>query len=734
MLSAADIAGMQQTPAFERVAPFGNYSGLTYVGDQTSEEWSGVQVGPEFFQVLGVRPLLGRVIDGRDTGPDAAPAIVLSHRVWQRTFGGDSSVVGRDIQVSARTRTVVGVLAPTFVSPDRDPEVWTPLDLSRILRDPVAARQSRIYRAVGRIASDATPARLQSSLDAVYQSVRAADYGIRDAAPAKAIPLRDDMLGHVRTILLVVMGAAVLVLLLCCVNVAGLFLTRATARRRELAIRLAVGAGRARVVRQLLTESVVIALVGGTLGVTLAFLSKRTLGDVVALLLPSVRDVPIDGGVLGFAVAVSLFCPLAFGLVPALMSTRLDLRGALGESSRGAAGGRTTMRMSRALVVAQMALAVVLLIGAGLLGRTLVKLERTGVGFDTGSDVLTFRVNLASARYADPARQTGFFVQYMERIRSLPRVRAVGGVGVSPWSGYTSFGPDSLSVEGFSDVARSSEMASLVTVSDGYFEALGIPVRSGRAFAPTDGEGAVRVAVVNESLARHYWSTSNPLGRRIRIGGVDAAWLEVVGVAGDVRARPWQDVPPTVYVPMWQNPVGGAELVVRTTGNGLALVPAVRRELRQLDPTLPVSMARTLDDVFGAMLAGQRLPLIFTGAFAVLALLLAVLGGYSVMSYSVTSRRREFGIRTALGARRSSVLGLVLRQGMTMALLGSIVGLVAAGAASPLLSRLLIGVTPHDLVTFAAVPLILILVSCAACLVPARRSIAIEPVEALRVD
>jgi putative ABC transport system permease protein len=542
------------------------------------------------------------------------------------------------------------------------------------------------------------------------------------------------MLGSVRPILLVVMGAAALVLLLCCVNVAGLFLTRATARRRELAIRLAVGAGRARVVRQLLTESAVIALMGGGLGVALAFLSKRTLVDIVSLLLPAVRDVPIDADVLGFAVALSLLCPLAFGLVPALMSTRLDLRGALAESSRGAAGGRTSMRISRALVVAQMALAVVLLIGAGLLGRTLVKLERTGVGFDTGSELLTFRVNLASDRYADPARQTAFFVRYMERIRSLPGVRAAGGVGVSPWSGYTSFGPDSLSVEGYSDNASTSEMANRVTISDGYFEALGIPVRGGRAFMPSDDEGAVRVAVVNESLARRYWSTANPIGRRIRIGGLAADWLEVVGVVGDVRARPWQNVQPTVYVPMWQNPLGGAELVVRATGNGLALVPAIRRELHQIDPTLAVSMARTLDDIFGAMLAGQRLPLLFTGAFAVLALLLAVLGAYSVMSYSVTSRRREFGIRTALGARRARVLGLVLRQGMTMAVIGSAIGLLIAAAAAPLLSRLLIGVTPHDAVTFAAVPLILLAVSCAACLVPARKSIKVEPIEALRVD
>ncbi|MGH7505580.1 MAG: ADOP family duplicated permease, partial [Longimicrobiales bacterium] len=636
MLRPAEIAAMQeQSRVFTEVAAFGNYGGMTYVGDRTAELWSGVQVGPEFFHLLGVPPLLGRVIDARDTGPDAVPVVVLSHGLWRRTFAGDSSVVGRQILLNDRARTVVGVMPPSFVSPDRDPEVWTPLDLTPLLRDPVAAVQTRIFRGVGRTADGVGAAGVRAALSVIAPRILAAAPGLRDVAPPSAVPLRDDMVGDVRPILLVVMGAAALVLLLCCVNLASLLLSRATVRRRELAIRTALGAGRARIVRQLLTESAVLGLAGGAIGVALAFWRNRTLVEVVTLMLPSVQEAPIDVRVLAFAVAISLLSAVVVGVMPAVASTRVDPQGALVESSRGASGGRASRRTSSALVGVQAALAVVLLICAGLLGRTLVALERTGVGFDTGPDVLTFGVNLSSAEYEEPVRKAAFFDQYLDRIRSLPGVRAAGAVRVSAWNGYTSMGPDSLFVEGQPDDVRTSATASKVTVSDGYFTALGIPVRQGRAFSRADGPGALPVALVSESLARRYWPGASPIGRRLRIGERGVNWLHVVGVVGDVRARPWQQAPPTVYLPMRQNPVGGAELVVRNTGNSLALVPAVRRELRRIDPELPVAAPRTLEDVFDDMLAGQRLPLLVTGAFAVLALLLAAVGVYSVLSYSV---------------------------------------------------------------------------------------------------
>lgn len=732
MLPAAAIEGMRTSGSFEAVGAFGNYGGLTFVGDARAEMWSGVQVDPAFFGVLGVPPLLGRTIDARDVEPGAPPVVVLSHGLWRRAFGGDSSVVGREIRLNDVTRTVIGVMPAAFVSPDRDPEAWTPLDLGAVLRDPVAAYRSRIYRAIGRVAGGATPAGLAAALERVSRQLREA-YPATDAVlPPRAVPLQDDMVGSVRPVLLVLMGAAALVLLLCCVNLAELFLARATARRRELAIRAAIGAGRGRLVRQLVTESAVIALAGGALGIALAFACRQVFVGALSSMLPSVRDVPIDAGVLAFALVVSLTCALAFGLLPALAGTRTDPESALRESSRGASAGRSLLRASRLLVVAQVALAVVLLIGAGLLGRTLVALGRTGLGFGTGPELLTFRVNLSSEPYADPARRQAFFDAFLDRVRSLPGVRAAAAVGVSPWSGYTSFGPDSLFVESRAEGAP--EFASRVTVSADWFETLGIPLLQGRTFTEGDDAGAAPVALVSESVARRYWPDGNAIGARIRVGRRDAELLTVAGVVADVRPRPAGDVEPTVYMPLGQNALAGGEFVVRTTGSGLALVPAIRRELFALDPTLPAASPRTLAQVFDGMVAAQRLPLLFTGAFALLALVLAVVGVYSIMAYAVTSRRREFAIRIALGAQQASVFGLVLRQGMGLALVGAAAGALAAGAATRWLARLLVGVSPHDPATFSAVVLGLLAVSAAACAVPARRSLAARPVDALRGD
>ncbi len=733
MLAAVEVAELQRASVFTGVAAFGFYGGYTYVGDRGAEMWAGVQVGPELFRVLGTRPHIGRVIDARDVGPDAAPVVVLSYALWQRTFGGDARIIGRDVRLNGRAYTVVGVMPPQFIFPERDPEIWTPLDLTARLRNPIGA-QGRALRVVARLADGVTPEQLRTALDLVAGRVHDQHPELREPAPANAVPLHDDMVGEARPVLLVVMGAALLVLALACVNVAGLFLARATARRQELAVRAALGAGRARLVRQLLTESAVIALWGGAIGVVLALSAKHALAGVAALLLPWLQDVRIDARVLTFAVVISLVSALAFGLAPALTSTRLDLHGSLAESSRGASGGPVSARLGRALVIVQIGLAVVLLIGAGLLGRTLAALDETGVGFATGSDALTFRVNLSSAQYTGEARRLAFFDAFTEALETLPGVRAVGMVDVAPWNGYTAGGRDSLVVESRAARVRGADLASRVTVSEGYFAALGVPVREGRAFTPSDRDGAPLVALVSEGLARRYWPGRSPLGQRIRIGAGNAPWRQVVGVVGDLRARPSVAPEPTVYIPMRQNPQAGADIVVRTTGDAAALLPAIRRTLHTLDPELPLVRARTTDTVLHDMLSGQRLPLAFTAAFAALALVLAGLGVYSVMAYSVTARERELGIRTALGARRADLLALVIRQGMAMAVAGTTAGLLAAAATTRVLAGLLYGVTPHDPATFAGVALTLLGVSAAASLLPARRATRVEPADALRAQ
>jgi predicted permease len=731
MLIPAEIGDMQRSRVFAAVGAFGNYSGLTYVDEQRAEGWWGVQVGPEFFHVLGVRPLLGRAIDARDVGADAVPVVVLSYGLWQRTFGGDSSIVGRTVQLSHHARTVIGVMPPTFISPDRDPEMWTPLDLQQLLRNPVTARRSRAYRAIGRLADGVTPAQLRTTLTVLASRARAQYPELHDDGPVNPVPLRDTIVGSVRPVLLVVMGAAALVLLLACVNVAGLFLSRATARRRELAVRAALGAGRARLVRQLLTESALLAIAGGAIGVGLAFWAKHMLIAVAGRALPPVGEVRIDTGVLAFAVGLSLLSALVFGLVPALTGTRFDLHGSLAESSRGASGGRASTRIGRTLVAAQMALAVVLLIGAGLLSRTLVALEHTGVGFDTSPSELTFGVNLYTTSYSDPARRAVFRENFAASLRTLPGVRTVGMVMTAPWSGPNG---TRFVIGGRPEPAPGSENAAHYdVVSEDYFTALGIPVRGGRAFTSLDRDGAPLVALVSESVARQYWPGESPVGQRIRLGDQSEPWREVVGVVGDVRESPSAEVMPTVYVPLRQNPAG-VQFVVRTTGDAMKLVPAIRRTLHALDPAIPVTSMQTLDEIVKSKLSGQRLPMLFTAAFAALALVLAALGVYSVMAYSVTTRRREFGIRTALGARRTSVLALVVRQGMIMTVVGTAIGLLVAAAATRVLTGMLVGVTAHDPVTFVAMPLVLLGVSVAACLIPARRATKVEPVEALRAE
>ncbi len=736
MLTPVEIAALEQSRAFTGIGIWGWFSGVTYVGDRSTEAWQSVQVSPNFFRVLGVRPWLGRVIDARDVSPDHVPAAVLTYSVWQQAFGGDSTIVGREIRLSGHNMTIVGILPPTFVAPDRAPDAWLPLDPRTLFRDPVAAEHQRAYRAVGRLAPGVRRQALATALDVTAHRIRDAHPALERESPVAAVPLHDDMVAEVRPALLAVMAAAALVLVLACVNLAGLFLSRALARQRELAARAALGAGRGRLVRQLLTESTILALAGGVLGGVFAFWGKQALVVRGQVIMPSMRPARIDVGVLAFALALSITSALAFGLMPALVGTRLDLHCSLASVSRTASGGRSVRHMGRLLVAGQVAIAVVLLIGAGLLGRTLAALERTGVGYDTSSRVLTFSVSLTPAQHADPTRQTTFFDDFLSRVGALHGVRATGTVVVAPWLGYTAGGPDSLVVQDRADIARGADMASRVTVSPGYFAALSIPVRRGRTFSSLDRADAPLVAVINERMARQLWPNVNPLGQRIRLGSQRAPWMQIVGVVGDVRQFPWMEPPATVYVSAQQEPQGWGTVVVRSDGDPRALVPQIRGVLHDIDPALPIPSVgvETMDAVFANMLARQRLPMFFTGAFAVLALVLAALGVYSIMAYSVTARQREFGIRTALGARRSNVVSLVVRQGMAMAIVGAGAGLLIAAAAARLLTGLLIGVTPHDPATFVVVPLVLLAVSGVACFVPARRAMAIDPLEALRAE
>ena len=743
-LALTDVMALAERRTLADVAPFGLHAGYTFVGSDAAESWQGTSVGPTFFSLLGARPLLGRTIDERDAAAGAERVVVLGHALWRRAFGGDPAVVGRTVRLTDQPYTVIGVMPPDFVSPTFESELWVPLEVARMLQYPSAPR-ARAYGAVARLAPGTTLPQLRADLAMLAAAAAERRPAGDETGPANAVPLRDAMVGQVRPALLVVMGAAALVLLIACVNVAGLYLARATARRGELAVRAALGAGRGRLVRQLLTESLLLGLAGGALGIAVAVLGRDLLVAAAGeRLLATDVTVPFDGRVLAFALLASLACGVVAGLVPALAGTRFDLQRSLKPVGRGAVGGCGLARTGRLLVGAQVALAIALLIGAGLLGRTLVALDRIGTGYDTSASLLTFRVNLGREWWSrDRAEVASFWATLTEWVGTQPGVRSVGYVSVSPWNGGQTL---PFVVEGRPAAPGGNGEYGYAAISDGYLEALGIPLRRGRAFTPADRDGAPRVALVSESMARRLWPGRSPLGVRIReaASGTDSLdvppWYEVVGVVGDVRESALAESQETVYLPARQRRTPGAELVVRTactSGRGCdatALLPAIRRQLRTLDPSLPLIHPRTMRTVAQAGLVTQRLPMLFTTAFALLALLLAALGVYGVTSYAVTSRTREFGIRSALGARRASVLGLVLRQGLATALAGVAAGLLLAAAATRVLASLLVGVTPHDPWTFVAAPLGLLLVCALASLLPARRATRVPPQEALRAD
>ena len=710
------------------VAAFGWYTGYTYVDQQRTLSWRGVSASPNFFRTLGVRPALGRLIDDRDVDGRPAKVVVLSHDLWSEAFNADPGVVGKTIRVNDAAWTVIGVLRPDFVSPSpaRVPQIWTPLDVRQFLTGQRA--HAPFLQSVARLTDAATFAQTQAEVRI---------FGEREAAGAPtpfsiaAVPIRDAMVGDVRPMLLVIMGAALLVLTLAAVNVAGLFLSRATARGREMAVRAALGASRWRIIRELVTETMLLGIAGGGLGVLLAYWSRAALAQIDPHVLPPTGAPPsIDAPVLTFVCIVSIVIGLASGVVSALLARRDGLRTALAEGNRGATSGRTSVRAGRVLVAGQMALAIVLLVGAGLLGRTLFALQRVDLGFDTSSHVLSVFLALPRS-YSTPDAQSQFFTEWLARMRRLPGVEAAGFIGVSPWNGWNH---EPVHVEHGPDGAAITIDAPLGVASDGYFDAAGTAIRSGRPFSASDRAGALPVAIVSERFARLAWSGRNPIGERIRAGGAQGEWRTVVGVAADVRESATSEIDAGVYVPAWQLPQGGYEGLVRTSGDAHTLLPAIRSEVRAIDPALPVLAPRTLDEVPGASLNGTRLPVILAGAFALLALVLAVLGIYGIVAYSVALRTRELGIRAALGGKRGDIVRLVVSEGLRIAIVGTAIGAVLAAIGARLLTKVLYGVTAHDPGTFALAVLLLLGASAAACLVPAGRATRINPVEALRSE
>ncbi|HZT60330.1 MAG TPA: ABC transporter permease [Pyrinomonadaceae bacterium] len=729
-----DVRAQARTLA--HVAAFWN-SGAILTGEGLEEEQlHGADVSPEYFAVLGERPELGRVLTDEDNHPDA-DAVVISHSLWQRRFGGRRDVLGQQLKLGGSTMTVVGVMPAGFEYPFRTAhqDFWEPLD-----DRPTPAREqrdSRSYNIIARMKPGVTVEQANAELDTISRRLEQQYPDSNTTVLIAGASMRDDVTRDVRPALLILLGAVAFVLLIACANVANLLLARATARHKEIAVRTALGASRWRIVRQLLVESLLLALAGGAAGLLLAVWGADVLVAASPSDIPRVEQVGLDARVVIFTLLVSALTGVAFGLVPALQASKTELTGALKEGGRGATEGFRRNRARSLLVVAEVALSLVLLIGAGLLIRSFVRLMQTDPGFDP-SRVIALDIPLSRQRYDTEQKQAAFFNQLVERARQLPGVEAAGLVNNLPLTHNV----DELTfnIAGRPPFPPGAEAeANDTVVSPGYFEAMKIPLREGRMFSAQDGPNAPRVMLVSEALARKYFAGQNPVGQRLVIdydAPLGNVTYEIVGVVGDARRASLEAAAePEFYVLNEQLPQRRLNLVVRTSAaNPASMAAALRGAVAELDKEQTVWQTRTLDQLVSASVAARRFNMALLGVFAAVALALAALGIYGVMAYTVTRRTHEVGVRMALGASRGDVLRLIVGQGMALALAGVAVGLAAAFAVTRVLAGLLYGVTTTDPLTYACLALLLAAIAFVSCYLPARRATKVDPGVALRYE
>ena len=707
-------------------------------GGEPEEVW-GEQVTTNLFSLLGVRPVLGRDFLPEEDKPGGPRVVILSYGVWQRRYGGDASLVGKQISLNNDSYTVVGIMPADFYFPPfwRElirVELWVPgLDLS----NPVRTDHADV--ALARLKPGVSPTQAQAEMDTIARGIQQ-QYPEDKGWGVGLVALREQAVGDTRPALLVLFGAVGFVLLIACANVANLMLARATTREKEVAIRTALGAKRTRLIRQFLTESLVLAILGGALGLLLAAWSVQILvalspKGALGLGGAGVDNVAISGGVLAFTIAAAVATGIAFGVAPALAVSKPDLNQSLKEGGRSSGDGSRRNRLRSALVVWEFALALVLLVGAGLMIKTLVRLGQVDLGFNP-QNVLTMRIALLGSRYKEPGAQAEFFKQLLERMKSLPGVRWASvsrGLPVEGWNGM-----GFVTEENPSPPPNEEPDANYLVIGPDYFRVMGVPLLEGRLFTDQDTNESARVVIVNEKLARKQWPGQDPIGRRLRMdGNNNSPWLTVVGVVGNVRTQwPFPDFLSELYVPYTQYPwlLFPRHLIVRTVSNPTGLATAIAHEVNALDKDQPVSDIRSLDQLVAEAVAQQRFAMVVLGAFASLALVLAAVGIYGVMAYSVTQRTHEIGLRMALGAQPGDVLSLVVGRGLILTLVGVGAGLAGALALTRFLSSLLYEVRPTDFGTFAAVSLLLIGVALLASYIPARRATKVDPMVALRYE
>ena len=716
-----------QSNSFERMAVYG-YAGLSLSTSGDPLPLTGATVSSDFFTVLRTNAMQGRTFTPDEEQPGRDQVVVISHALWQRAFGANPNIVGQPITLNSRSFNVVGIMPAGFEFP-REAELWIPLAWDDKERQ---VRSIHDYVVIARLKPNVSVAQAQAEMSTISSRLEQ-QYPEEDRGwGAVVIPLRDDLVGDVRTALLVLFCAVTFVLLIACANVANLMLARGANRQKEMAVRIALGAGRARLIRQLLTESVLLAVTGGLLGLLLAVWGSKMLVRLGSL--PAAGDMGIDMWALGFTLLVSFAAGIIIGIMPALQFTRTSISETLKQGS-GRMGGSSLKQYTRkALVISEVALSLVLLIGAGLMIRSFWKLQNVDPGFDT-RNALTMSVVLTPTRYPEPHQRLAFVDQAIEKIRAVPGVVSVGTTTKIPLTGGGSTQP--FTVEGRPAGAIAEQpMAQTRYISPDYFQAIGIPLKQGRFFSEQDRDNSVPVVIISEAMARRFWPGENPIGRRLTPSfHSEQGPRQIVGVVGDVKASGLDaDASAMMYLPYKQAPPPVMSFVVRTASNPESLVQSVSKAIYSIDKDQALTDVQTMDQVLVASLSGRRFNMTLLLTFAGVALMLAAVGVYGVMNYTVTLRRRELGIRMALGAAKTDVLRLVLGQGLALTLIGVAAGLISAYALTRLMASLLYGVTATDYLTFGSVSAMLIAVGLAASYVPARRATKVNPTIALRAE
>jgi len=738
-IAAAEFADVrEQQRTFDGVSAISRQR-MNLIGEGEPEQLTGYAVSPNLFGLLGATPRLGRGFSAEDGKEGSEKVVLLSHALWMRRFGGDPAVVGRAINLGGRLRTVIGVMPAGVGFPDAPVgflsgrgDLWVPYGWEQARAE---SRGDQYLGVVARLRSGIGIEQARADLDAIASRFRA-QYPDRYAGSIRwslvAVPLRDQMVGDVRTALLLLLGAVALVLLIVCVNMANLLLARGAARQRELAMRGALGAGRGRLARQLLTESMLLSLAGGALGVLLAWWGAHMLVRLDPGNIPRLDGVRIDGEVLAFSLGISVLAGLVFGLMPALQQSRLDLRSALQSGGHGSTMGRGHWRFRNALVMAEVAMAFILLVQAGLLVRSFAALQDVDPGFHA-EGVVSLQLSIPRAKYDSPEKTAGFYRELRSRVAALPGVEQASAVYPVPMSGE-SWGGSFIVEEQPLAPGQPEPHAEYAVAMPGYFRALRIPLLAGRDLTDQDAAGAPEVVVVDELLARRSWPGQSAIGKRINlIGQPEGTWSTVVGVVAHVHnAGPQEEGEPQIYMPFLQRPQRPFFVVARTAAEPAALVPALRRAVRAVDPDQPVTALQPMPRLLDGAVARERFNMLLLSLFATVALVLSVVGLYGMMAGLVHQRIHEIGIRLALGGSPGDALRLILGAGIRIVLSGLLIGLAGAIALSRSVAALLFSTQTTDPLTYGTIAALVLLVSLAATWVPAWRATQVDPLVALR--